>query len=123
MEAASFGPHQYPLKHSLAFEHDFKRNPAAFSTQKREFNAHTQEKYTHVLNKQTHLSKNSSSLDCFRPNSTALFGHVKGLRQEAKASQALVWPVFALRPLHLQQEASEELESAFIQDKKTTKSC
>lgn len=104
------------------FKHDFKTNPAAFSTQKREFNAHTQEKYTHVLNKQTHLSKISSSPDCFRPNSTALFGHVKGVRREAKASEALVWPVFSLHPLHLQEEPSEEVEPAFIQNKKTTKS-
>lgn len=80
------------------FKRAFKTNPAAFSTQEREFDAHGQEKYTHVLNKQTHLSKISSSPDCFRPNSTVLFGHVKGVRREAKASEALVWPVFSLRP-------------------------
>lgn len=44
------------------------------------------EKYTHVLSQQRHLFKTSLSLNCFHPNSTALFGHVKWERRHAKGS-------------------------------------
>lgn len=65
--------HMQPHTKGKIFKHHFKSSLAP----KLDLNTHKQEKYTHVLHKQIHLSKTPSSSNCFDPNSAALFGHVK----------------------------------------------
>lgn len=49
-----------------------------------------------------------------------LYLDMSRVRREAKVSQALVWPVFSLHPLQPQQEPRQKVQTAFIQNEKTT---